>query len=168
MKRVEMIIRSPQESDLPSLVEIYNQAIREHKIAITTPVTIKDRGIWFEAREAEKHPVLVAENQGEVLGFLSISPYRPGRDALRHTALVNYFVHKKHHHQGVASGLLEEAVTLCPKLEIKNLFAILLENNVASVKLVQKFGFEKWAHLPRVAEFEGVEVGQVYYGKRVN
>ncbi|NQV50796.1 MAG: N-acetyltransferase family protein [Candidatus Marinimicrobia bacterium] len=163
-----MIIRAPQESDLTCLVDIYNQAINEQKIAITEPVTLDDREIWLAGHNAEKHPVLIAEDQGEILGFLSISPYRPGRAALRHTAHVSYFVDKKHHHQGVASALLDKAISICPKLEIKNLFAIILENNTSSVNLLKKFGFEKWAHLPLVAEFEGIEVDQVYYGRRIS
>ncbi len=162
-----MIIREPQESDLTSLIDIYNQAINEQKIAITEPVTLDDSGIWFAGHAPDKYPVLIAEKQGELLGFLSISAYRPGRQALRHTAIVSYFVDKKHHHQGVASSLLEQALSLCPKLEIKNLMAILLENNAPSVRLLKKFGFEKWAQLPRVAEFDGVDVDQVYFGIRI-
>jgi phosphinothricin acetyltransferase len=52
-------------------------------------------------------------------------------------------------------------------LGIKTLFAIILDDNEASVKLIEKCGYEKWGHLPGVAVFDGVEAGHLYYGKRV-
>ena len=54
-----------------------------------------------------------------------------------------------------------------PEYGFKNLFAILLERNIASIKLLEKMGFEKWAFLPKVANFNGIECGQFYYGKRI-
>ncbi len=57
---------------------------------------------------------------------------------------------------------------LCPSLEIKTLFAILLDDNDASVKLLERFGFERWGHMPAVANFDGREVGHLYYGLRLN
>ena len=56
---------------------------------------------------------------------------------------------------------------MCPSLEIKNLFAILIDSNQSSIRLLEKYGFEKWGHMPRVAEFDGIEVGQLYYGLRI-
>jgi phosphinothricin acetyltransferase len=55
----------------------------------------------------------------------------------------------------------------CSKLGIKTLFAIILDDNEASVKLIEKCGYKKWGHLPGVAVFDGVEAGHLYYGKRV-
>jgi len=63
--------------------------------------------------------------------------------------------------------LIRYAIAACPRLRIKNLFAIVLEANEASRRLLEKMGFEQWASLPRVADFDGTEMGQVYYGKRV-
>ena len=103
-----------------------------------------------------------------VIGYISISAYRPGRSALRHTAEVSYYVDFKHHRTGVASRLMEYAIGSCRSLEIKSLFGILMESNDSSIKLLKKYGFEQWAHLPRVADYNGVEVGQVYYGLRVD
>jgi len=63
--------------------------------------------------------------------------------------------------------LIEHTLAACPGLQIKNLFAIVLENNQVSLKLLQKMGFEQWGYLPRVANFDGKEVGHLYYGRRV-
>ena len=37
----------------------------------------------------------------------------------------------------------------------------------ASKEFYEKLGFERWAELPRVAEFEGREVDHLYYGRRL-
>ena len=47
------------------------------------------------------------------------------------------------------------------------LFAIILDSNQGSIRLLEKYGFKKWGHLPRVADFDGIEVGHLYYGLRI-
>ena len=164
-----MNIRIAELKDLGAMVEIYNQSITAgQKTADTTPVTIDDRQRWFKSHTPGKYPIIVAEVKESIVGYLSISAYRSGRNALRHTAEVSFFIHFEHHGQGIASSLLQHAIDMCPTLEIKTLFGILLDSNQGSVKIFEKFGFEKWGHLPRVAEFDGVEVGHFYFGLRID
>ena len=149
-------------------MEIYNQAITAgQKTADTTPVTIDDRKKWFGDHTPDNYPILAAEDGNVIVGYLTISAYRPGRMALRYTAEVSCFVHFEHHRQGIASNLLQHAIGMCPSLQIKTLFAILFDSNRGSVRLLEKYGFEKWGHMPRVAEFDGVEFGHLYYGLRI-
>jgi phosphinothricin acetyltransferase len=163
-----MNIRIAILEDLEAIVEIYNQAIAAgQKTADITPVTADVRKTWFETHTPNKYPILVAEEGDVIVGYLTISPYRPGRMALRHTAEVSYFVHFEHLRQGIASNLLKHAIRMCPSLEIKTLFAILIDSNHGSIRLLEKYGFEKWGQLPRVAEFYGIEVGHLYYGLRI-
>ena len=161
-------IRPVEREDLNELVAIYNQAITEgQKTADLVPVSERDRLPWFESHVDRRYPILVATGGGAVVGYLTLSPYRPGRQALRHTAEVSYYVHSDCFRQGIASALMRHAISACPSLQIKTLFAILLETNHGSIKLLEGFGFEVWGRLPRVADFDGVEVGHLYYGKRV-
>jgi phosphinothricin acetyltransferase len=163
-----MRIRTAQRKDLEAIVEIYNQAITAgQKTADMTPVTVEDRIDWFEGHTPDKYPILVAEDDGRIVGYLTISAYRPGRMALRYTAEVSYFIHNEYHRRGIASNLLQHAIDMCPSLQIKTLFAILIDSNEASIRLLDKFGFEKWGYMPRVAEFDGIEFGHVYYGLRI-
>jgi phosphinothricin acetyltransferase len=43
-----------------------------------------------------------------------------------------------------------------------------LEGNQASLNLLEKMGFEQWGYLPRVADFDGREVGHLYYGRHMD
>jgi L-amino acid N-acyltransferase YncA len=163
-----MKIRLIQISDLPAIVDIYNQAIlTKRSTADTDMIQIEDRKAWFMAHTAEKYPIFVAEIENQVVGWCSISSYRPGRAALRHTAEISYYIAPSYHRQGIATALIKYSIEACPELQIKNLFAIVLEQNESSLKLLEKMGFEKWGYLPRIADFDGEEMGQLYYGKRV-
>ncbi|MFQ5635762.1 MAG: GNAT family N-acetyltransferase [Gammaproteobacteria bacterium] len=163
-----MKIRIAEPRDLESIVAIYNQSIAAgRRTADLTAVSLDERIEWFEDHPADRYPVLVADQNGAITGYLTISAYRPGRGALRHTAEVSFFVAFDSHRRGVASSLLRHALDLCPSLQIKTLFAILIDGNEASMRLLEKFGFERWGYLPRVAEFDGAEFGHLYYGRRV-
>ena len=164
-----MTIRLAESADLPAVLEIYNQAIRVGQCtAHTSPLELQDMHEWFIEHSPEKYPVYVFHQEGVVLGFISASAYRPGRSALRYTAEISFYVDFAHHRKGIASRLLEHLLAQCSRLRLKNLFAIIMENNNNSVQFLENFGFSQWAHLPRVADYEGIEIGQVYYGLRLD
>ncbi len=163
-----MKIRPACSEDLPLIVEIYNQSIiSKHSTADLSPFLPEERKSWFEQHNKEKYPIFLAEVHGNVAGWCSLSAYRPGRMALRFTAEISYFIDKDFRRQGLATALIEYAMATCPRLEIKNLFAIVLELNEESVRLLERLGFQKWGFLPRVADFDGQECGHFYYGMRV-
>jgi phosphinothricin acetyltransferase len=154
--------------DLPSIVEIYNQAIEtRHSTGDLQPVRVEDRLAWFAGHLPEKYPIFVPEVDGQVAGWCSLSAYRPGRSAFRFTAEISYYIHFAHHRQGLGTALVGHALAACPALSLRHLFAIVLEGNQARIRLLEKMGFEKWGTLPRVADFDGREVGHLYYGRHV-
>ena len=163
-----MDIRLAQFNDIEAMRTIYNQSVAAgFQTADIEPVSFEDREAWFNTHSPEKYPIFVAEDVNMVLGYLSISAYRVGRMALRYSAEVSYYIHNNYQRRGIASRLLEHALEICPALEIKTLFGILLDSNEASYKFLEKFGFERWGHLPAIADFDGVEVGHLYYGLRL-
>ncbi len=163
-----MNIRIAELKDLESIVGIYNQAIiAGEKTGDVSAVTVDDRRKWFEEHQPHRYPIFVAEKKGAIIGYLSISPYRPGRMALRHTGEVSYYVHFYHHHKGVASSLIQYAIKFCPTVKIKTLLAIVIDSNKESISFLDKFDFNKWGHLPEVAEFGETTVGHLYYGLKI-
>lgn len=161
-------IRLAALADLPRIVEIYNQAIAaRNATADTVPFTVEQRLDWFRVHAPEVHPIYVYEQGGEVQGWLSVSPYR-GRPALARTAEVSYYVDYGFHGRGIGSALMAHALEDAPRIGKKVYLAILLEWNKGSIRLLEKFGFERWGYLPAVAEFDGKLCGQYYYGRQVN
>ena len=163
-----MIIRIAQTAELPAIVDVYNQAIPSRRsTGDTQPVRVEDRRAWFEEHHADKYPIFVAEVDGRIAGWCSLSAYRAGRAAFRFTREISYYIDLAHHRQGIGTALIEHALAACPALQIKTLVAIVLEVNEASLRLLRKMGFEQWGYLPRVADFAGSEVGHLYYGRHV-
>jgi len=163
-----MIIRTAKIEELSAIMDIYNQSVPSHcSTADMEQVRIENRLVWFHEHNPETHPILIANVNGNVAGWCSLSAYRPGRTALCFTAEIIYYIARPYHRQAVATALIRHAIEACPGLRIKNVFAIVLEANEASRRLLEKMGFEQWAFLPRVADFDGTEIGQVYSGKRV-
>ena len=99
----EIKVRIAELIDLPSIVDIFNQAVPSHRSsATTTPVTVESRKAWFLEHKPDKHPVYLAEYAGRVIGWCSISMYRPGRNALRFTAELSCYVDQDYQNRGIA------------------------------------------------------------------
>jgi L-amino acid N-acyltransferase YncA len=161
-------VRIAAEDDLAAIVRIYNQAVASKSAtADMSPVSLESRKTWLLEHSPSRHPVFVAENQEAIVGWCSLSPYRSGRMALRHTVEISYYIDAECHGMGVGSFLISHAIEKCPQLGIKTLFAIILDINVESTRILEKFGFEEWGHMPDIADFDGRECGHLYYGLRV-
>ncbi len=160
-----MSIRLAKQSDLAQLTEIYNQAIVAGRCtADTEPFSVEMRQGWFDAHMNEAYPLYVYEKAGRVVGYVYLSPYRPGRKAMRFLAEVSYYLHKDFQRQGIGSELLQFAIEKAKDLKYRHLVAILLGFNQASIGLLEKFNFEKWGELPHVADFDGQTCSHLYYG----
>lgn len=163
-----MKIRLAIQSDLPAINEIYNQAVRKkYCTADLDEISMVQRTKWFEGHQAEEYPVFVAEESNAIIGWICFTPYRAGRRALQSAAEVSYYIHEEHLQKGIGSLLLRFAIEEAPKYNFKSLFAILLAANLASLKLLAKFGFERWGLMPHVADIDGEICDHLYYGRKV-
>ena len=163
-----MIIRTATSKDFTEILRIYNQAVDEKfATADTEHVTLESRKEWFEHHTPETYPIYVAEEDGQVIGWCSLSPHRPGRKALRTVAEISYYIHKDHRRKGVASSLITYTIEKAKEMGFKNLISILLDANKTSIYILEKFGFEKWGHLPEVAVIEDTICGQYIFGRKL-
>ena len=159
------MIRTAELRDLHAIVGIYNQAISAgFQTCFTSQVRPEDKASWLQKHLCEEYPVLVFELDTKMVGWLSISPYREGRAALKHTVEISYFVDNQYFGQGIGYRLLSYGTEACRKLNYKAALAIILEPNAVSIKLAEKCGYQRWGFLPCVADFNGAICGQYYYG----
>ena len=116
-------IRLATEADTPAIAAIYNQAVEAgFQTGDRTPVSTDSRKLWLQAHPSSRYPVYVLDIDGSVAGWLSVSPYRPGREALRFTAEISYYVERAQRGKGVASRLLAYAIEQAPKLGVADNF----------------------------------------------
>ena len=163
-----MEIRIAEEKDFADIIIIYNHAVDEKfATADTEYISLESRKNWFALHSPLSYPIYVAEENNEVIGWCSLSPHRPGRKALRNVAEISYYIHKDHRRKGVASKLISYTIEEAKKLGFKNLISILLDLNKTSIYILEKFGFEKWGHLPSIAEIENIICGQFIYGRKL-
>ncbi|HET7271677.1 MAG TPA: GNAT family N-acetyltransferase [Rubrobacter sp.] len=152
--------------DLASIVEIYNSTIPSRIVsADTEPVSVEQRLPWFH--DPSRRPILVAEEEGVIVGWISLSDFYDGRPAYHMTAEIGIYVREGHRSQGIGGRMLEETIRRAPALGIKTMTAGAFGGNEPSLKLFERFGFEKWANFPRVAELEGKEQDLVVLGRRL-
>ena len=161
-------IRNAKIEDIDRINDIYNHVILEKfKVAYLIPWTRDLRFEWFKENNHNEYPICVAEIDNVVIGFVFIHPYRQGRTAVKQTAEISYFIDNNYRRMGIGKKLIEHMESKCYMLGIKTLIAIIIDTNEASINLIEKYGYEKWGHLPKIAIFDNIEVGHMYYGKRI-
>ena len=63
--------------------------------------------------------------------------------------------------------MLEEVIKRAPDLGLKTLTAGAFAGNELSLRLFERFGFQRWAFFPRVAELDGNEQDLVVLGLKL-
>jgi len=165
---MDRTIRKIEIADLDAVNEIYNQAVRsKYQTAETEETSLEYRRRWYEEHLSGNCPVFVIEDLGEVVGWVSLGEYRKGRRALSYTSEVSFYIRQDKQGQGIGTQLLKFAIDRAREISIKTLIAILLEPNTPSIRLLEKFNFQKWGDMPNVADFDGIECNHQYYGLRI-
>src|SRR5271165_5534433 len=105
----QAIIRSATESDLVAINDIYNHYVLHSTCTYQEePEPLEGRRQWF-AHHGPRHPVIVAEEQGRVVGWGSLSAFHP-RSAYRNTVENSVYVHHEQHRRGLGSRLLKDLI----------------------------------------------------------
>ena len=102
-----MEIRKAERRDLQALLDIYNYEV-EHGVATLDlqPKDLEQWGQWFEAHNIENHPLLVAEADGHIAGYASLSDYRE-KEAYKSTVELSVYIAPEDRRKGVATALME-------------------------------------------------------------
>ncbi|MBF0394107.1 MAG: N-acetyltransferase [Alphaproteobacteria bacterium] len=88
-------------------------------------------------------PYLVAEDQGEVLGYAYAGPFRP-RSAYRYTVEDSIYVAPHVVRRGVGGLLLDGLVERCAALGIRQMIAVIGDSaNAASISVHRRAGFNQ-------------------------
>jgi len=160
-----MNIRKAEYRDLQALLDIYNYEV-EHGVATLdlNKKTLKEWEQWFCAHNIDNHPLIIAELDGTVAGYASLSSYRE-KEAYRSTVELSVYVSPDHRRQGVATALMQEILDMARADETIHLVvSVITAGNEASIKLHGKYGFifcgtihevgTKFGHLLDIENYE--------------
>jgi phosphinothricin acetyltransferase len=142
-------IRPAVESDLDAINDIYNHYVLHSTCTYQEELEpIEDRRRWF-SHHGEKHPVIVAEAAGKVVGWGSLTAFHP-RSAYRRTVENSVYIHHQLLRCGVGSCVLRELIDRARALGHRAIIAGIDGEQAASVALHGKFHFEKVGHFKKV------------------
>jgi phosphinothricin acetyltransferase len=143
-------VRDARETDLTSLLEIYNEVIATSTaIYRDEPATLLDRREWWAERVRQGYPVLVATERDEVIGFASFGDFRawPGyRFTVEHTV----HVRADRRAQGVGTALMRPLLERAAALGKHVMVAGVDAENAKSLVFHERLGFVRVAHFREV------------------
>lgn len=138
---IMIYVREGHIDDLPDLLSIYNQAVVETSATFDLePQTLEQRREWF-ARYGGDHPLLVAEDERGVLGYATLSQFRP-KPAYGNTVESSVYVDERCRGQGVGMALMQELLRRAAALGYHCVLAGVVAGNEGSVRLHRKLGFQ--------------------------
>jgi L-amino acid N-acyltransferase YncA len=135
-----MNIRAATEADQQAIMEIYNEAVQNTTATFDTePRSLQNQMEWFH-RHKKNHPILVAEENNEVIGWSSMSPWSD-RCAYDTTVEVSVYVHKDFRGRGIGSQLLEKVTEEGRKQNNHTVISRITQGNEVSIHLHEKLGY---------------------------
>ena len=113
-------LRDADESDLPTISDIYNYYVLHSTCTYQLePEILADRQAWFAAHSADRYAVVVAEIAGQVVGWGSLSKFHP-RAGYDPTVEASVYIHHDFHRRGLGRLILEHLVQRCASGEISH------------------------------------------------
>ncbi|KAI8081821.1 acyl-CoA N-acyltransferase [Gilbertella persicaria] len=143
------IIRAATESDMPQVLEIYNERILNSTcLFMYDQVPLENRLTWFKELKSKGYPVIVAAEKktNKAIAYACYGGFRP-HTAFILTTEISLYIHQAHQRRGLGSVLLAEMLRIGKELKFRNLIAGITAENEGSVILFSKFGFKKVGHI---------------------
>lgn len=153
-------------NDLANIVATYNSTVASRLVtADLEPVSVESKLEWFNAHSSEKRPLWILMLDGKYAGWMSFNSFY-GRPAYDGTVEVSIYLEENVRGKGIGKICLQKAIDISTSLNIHSLLGFIFAHNKPSLKLFYQFGFEKWAHLPEVANMDGVMRDLIILGKK--
>ncbi|MGI9335975.1 MAG: arsinothricin resistance N-acetyltransferase ArsN1 family A [Gammaproteobacteria bacterium] len=135
-----IVTRLAYLDDAPALAEIYTEGIEDRLATLETePSDAQERLNWLKQRGA-RHPVIVAERDGRVLGWASINAFNP-RAAYEHVADFSIYVARARRGQGIGACLLEAITERARMIGYHKLVLAMFPWNESGLALYRRNGF---------------------------
>jgi L-amino acid N-acyltransferase YncA len=149
-----MEIRPALSSDLPSILEIYNQGIRSRLATCDEDEqTLEEREKWFLQFD-EKHPIFVGIIDNEVVCYGCLFRYSP-KSGYRFAAENSLYVHDDYQGKGFGKLMLKHLISAAKTSGLKYIEARIFSHNPRSIALHQSLGFKLVGVQPKIGHLDG-------------
>lgn len=137
---MNVAVRPASPGDAEAICTIYNQGIEDRIATLETQLrTPSERRQWLASR-GPRHPVIVAEMGGHVIGWGSLNVFNP-RDAYRHVADFSVYVERDWRGRRIGRRLLERLIELARDIGYHKMVLSAFPSNQAGMALYEKMGF---------------------------
>ncbi|WP_199619640.1 GNAT family N-acetyltransferase [Paenibacillus alkalitolerans] len=137
---MELIVRKAVEADVPFMLTIYNEVVRNSAATFDLEEqSLEQRLGWFSKFD-DRHPLLVAEVEGKVVGYCGILPFR-SKPAYSHTVEVSIYIDELMQGKGIGRILLHEILELAKSIGHHVIIAGIVGENKGSIRLHENLGF---------------------------
>ena len=156
-----------KEEDFELVKEIYNYYV------INTTVTFHTDKLTAEELKKEiltghpKYKSFLIKCDGIACGYCYLSQHNK-RKAYDRTAELSLYLKPEYSRKGIGKISIDKIEEIARANGIKNLIGIIAEENIQSIKLMNKCGFEKCAHFKKVGEKFGRILDVVAYQKIID
>jgi L-amino acid N-acyltransferase len=138
---VAFTVRLAERRDAEAIRAIYNLEVAESTVTFDlVPRTLDEQVDWINAHSGA-HPAVVADEDGEVVGFGSLSPFKE-RPAYSPTVEDSVYVRRDRRGQGIGRLLLEDLLHLAVDHGFHTVMARIVGNHEASIALHVACAFE--------------------------
>ena len=144
---MSITIRIATIEDMPSVLEIVN-----HEILHSTSIwdydrrTLEQQTTIFENKKEHHFPIIVAENEGKIIGFGTYGSFR-FKIGDQFTVEHSVYVHQDFHGNGIGKMLLLELISLAKAQELHTMIGVIDAENTGSIVFHEKLGFKNTGHL---------------------
>lgn len=133
-------IRRARLADAAAIASIYNEAIATTTATFDLePKSVADREDWLREHD-DRHPVLVADVDGQIAGWASLTKYSD-RAAYDETAETSFYVASSFRGHGIGRALKTAIIDEARRLGYHSLIARVTAESHASVHLNVEAGF---------------------------
>lgn len=165
MMKIQYIVIT--ESDFEFIKEIYNYYILHSTTTYYTERISIEELKEFILPGHKKYKSYIIKVNDNNCGFCYISQFKK-RQAYDRTAEVSLYLKPEYTGQGIGKNALRHLEKVASKNNICVLIGIISGDNERSMKLFEKSGYEKCAHLKQVGEKFNKILDVVYYQKIIN
>ncbi|MEA4901180.1 GNAT family N-acetyltransferase [Desulfitobacterium sp.] len=157
MQDLSVDIRRAKEADLKALTEIYNWAVQNTVATFDLENRTEDKANqWFLLHQDPYYPLIVAEYNGKVLGWASISPFHP-RPAYKLSGEFSIYIAPEYQGLGIGTKLLGMLCQIAEEIGYHTLLGLITGINTESLTLAAKCGFQETGRYREV----GKKFGQI-------